>query len=97
MYGKYKVNNQNCYLVNALALVDLSKSKVGDIVKLYRYETEEELYLVAVVNNRDNTSIMWDSIQCEDNFKLYQALCIIPEYEEYCSKTVATHVKSGLV
>ena len=88
MYGKYKVNNKVCYMANALALVDLSKAKIGDIVKLYRYETEEELYFCAVENNIDTTPFIWDIISTEESFSLYQALGLIPSYEELDTKTL---------
>ena len=88
MYGKFKVENKVCYMANALALVDLSKSKVGDIVKLYRYETEEELYFVAIKNNKGTAPFTWDIIPTVESFSLYQALGLIPEYEELCHKTL---------
>ena len=87
-YGKFNVKHQTCYMANALSLVDLNESKVGDIVKLYRYETNEELYFVARKNNRGTNPIVWDYIQDEETFKLYQALGFIPRYEELCLKTL---------
>lgn len=88
MFGKFKVENQVCYMSNSLALVNLSESKIGDIVKLYRYETEEELYMVAVENPRVTGGILWDTIINQETFDLYQFFGSIPGYEELCFKTL---------
>ena len=88
MYGKFKVNNQVCYMANALSLVDISACKVGSIVKLYRYETEEELYMVAEKNNRGTDLLMWSMISTQESFDLYQVLGFIPSYEELDLKCV---------
>ena len=84
-FHKYRVIDQG-FMINAVTLIDCGKVMNNEVVKLYKYETGEEIFLTCVEYTNGNKK--FEVITEKSHFKLMQSLKYIPKYEVFSKTSV---------